>query len=152
VYRKRGLTRSFFRAARDRGRLRITVSRSTWGGPIWLGHGSGAHAPDEYYVIESKNPRSKGWTAPSARFVEVSLRTGTIKLNPLRRCEERVDPIASRASLVSFIEMEMPFAPAQSAPQHRTNRKDVPRFRTRISTHRLKSGLHAKESRAQSLE
>jgi hypothetical protein len=25
-----------------------------------LGHGSGAHAPDEYYVIESKNPKIQG--------------------------------------------------------------------------------------------
>ena len=25
-----------------------------------LGHGNGAHAPDEYYVIESKNPKLQG--------------------------------------------------------------------------------------------
>ena len=30
-------------------------------GHFGLGHGSGAHAPDEYYVIESKNPKSKAW-------------------------------------------------------------------------------------------
>jgi acetylornithine deacetylase/succinyl-diaminopimelate desuccinylase-like protein len=29
-------------------------------GHFGLGHGSGAHAPDEYYVIESKNPRVFG--------------------------------------------------------------------------------------------
>jgi len=26
-------------------------------GHFGLGHGNGAHAPDEYYLIESKNPR-----------------------------------------------------------------------------------------------
>jgi acetylornithine deacetylase/succinyl-diaminopimelate desuccinylase-like protein len=26
-----------------------------------LGHGSGAHAPDEYFVIESTNPKVRGW-------------------------------------------------------------------------------------------
>src|SRR5437763_1615525 len=26
-------------------------------GPFRLGHGSGAHAPDEYYVIASSNPK-----------------------------------------------------------------------------------------------
>ena len=26
-------------------------------GHVGLGHGSGAHAPDEYYVIESINPK-----------------------------------------------------------------------------------------------
>ncbi len=25
-----------------------------------MGHGSGAHAPDEYFVIESKNPKVQG--------------------------------------------------------------------------------------------
>ncbi len=29
-------------------------------GHFGLGHGSGAHAPDEYYVIESKNPKLQG--------------------------------------------------------------------------------------------
>src|SRR5216117_3039265 len=29
-------------------------------GPFRLGHGSGAHAPDEYYVVESKNPKVHG--------------------------------------------------------------------------------------------
>lgn len=29
-------------------------------GHFGLGHGSGAHAPDEYYLIESKNPRIQG--------------------------------------------------------------------------------------------
>jgi acetylornithine deacetylase/succinyl-diaminopimelate desuccinylase-like protein len=29
-------------------------------GHFGLGHGNGAHAPDEYYVIESKNPKIQG--------------------------------------------------------------------------------------------
>ena len=29
-------------------------------GHFGMGHGSGAHAPDEYYVIESKNPNIQG--------------------------------------------------------------------------------------------
>jgi acetylornithine deacetylase/succinyl-diaminopimelate desuccinylase-like protein len=33
------------------------------------GHGSGAHAPDEYFVIESSNPRVRGWDAVMA-FVQ----------------------------------------------------------------------------------
>jgi acetylornithine deacetylase/succinyl-diaminopimelate desuccinylase-like protein len=34
-----------------------------------LGHGSGAHAPDEYYVIESSNPKVMGWDGAVASFV-----------------------------------------------------------------------------------
>ncbi|HEV7667455.1 MAG TPA: hypothetical protein VGS22_02945 [Thermoanaerobaculia bacterium] len=30
-------------------------------GHFGLGHGSGAHAPDEYFVIESSNPKVMGW-------------------------------------------------------------------------------------------
>jgi acetylornithine deacetylase/succinyl-diaminopimelate desuccinylase-like protein len=35
-----------------------------------LGHGTGAHAPDEYYLIESNNPRVKGLDGAIASFVE----------------------------------------------------------------------------------
>ncbi len=35
-----------------------------------LGHGSGAHAPDEYYVIESANPAVKGYDGAVMSFVE----------------------------------------------------------------------------------
>ena len=34
-----------------------------------LGHGSGAHAPDEYYVIESANPRVQGFDGAALSFV-----------------------------------------------------------------------------------
>jgi len=35
-----------------------------------LGHGSGAHAPDEYYVIESSNPKVMGWDGAVRSFVD----------------------------------------------------------------------------------
>jgi acetylornithine deacetylase/succinyl-diaminopimelate desuccinylase-like protein len=40
-------------------------------GPFGLGHGSGAHAPDEYYVIESKNPKVHGMDGAVRSFFEV---------------------------------------------------------------------------------
>ena len=39
-------------------------------GHFGLGHGSGAHAPDEYYVIESKNPRVQGMDGAALSHVE----------------------------------------------------------------------------------
>ena len=39
-------------------------------GHYGLGHGSGAHAPDEYYVIESGNPKLQGLDGAVASFVE----------------------------------------------------------------------------------
>ena len=39
-------------------------------GHFGLGHGTGAHAPDEYYVIESSNPRVQGLDGAVASFVE----------------------------------------------------------------------------------
>jgi acetylornithine deacetylase/succinyl-diaminopimelate desuccinylase-like protein len=39
-------------------------------GHFGLGHGSGAHAPDEYYLIESKNPRLKGYDDAVRSFVD----------------------------------------------------------------------------------
>ena len=35
-----------------------------------LGHGSGAHAPDEYYVIESTNPKFSGYDGAVRSFVD----------------------------------------------------------------------------------
>ncbi len=35
-----------------------------------LGHGSGAHAPDEYYIIESQNPKVQGMDGAVRSFVE----------------------------------------------------------------------------------
>jgi acetylornithine deacetylase/succinyl-diaminopimelate desuccinylase-like protein len=39
-------------------------------GHFGLGHGSGAHAPDEYYVIDSKNPNVQGMDGAVRSFVE----------------------------------------------------------------------------------
>jgi acetylornithine deacetylase/succinyl-diaminopimelate desuccinylase-like protein len=39
-------------------------------GHFGLGHGSGAHAPDEYYVIESANPKVQGLDGAVFSFVE----------------------------------------------------------------------------------
>jgi acetylornithine deacetylase/succinyl-diaminopimelate desuccinylase-like protein len=39
-------------------------------GQFGLGHGSGAHAPDEYFVIVSRNPKIQGYDAAVLTFVE----------------------------------------------------------------------------------
>jgi acetylornithine deacetylase/succinyl-diaminopimelate desuccinylase-like protein len=39
-------------------------------GHFGLGHGGGAHAPDEYYVIESTNPKIHGFDGATRSFVE----------------------------------------------------------------------------------
>jgi acetylornithine deacetylase/succinyl-diaminopimelate desuccinylase-like protein len=39
-------------------------------GHFGLGHGSGAHAPDEYYVVESSNPKVQGIDGAVRSFVE----------------------------------------------------------------------------------
>jgi acetylornithine deacetylase/succinyl-diaminopimelate desuccinylase-like protein len=43
-----------------------------------LGHGGGAHAPDEYYVIESSNPKVSGWDGIVFSFVEYLHELATI--------------------------------------------------------------------------
>jgi acetylornithine deacetylase/succinyl-diaminopimelate desuccinylase-like protein len=47
------------------------------GAPLWLpaghfglGHGGGAHAPDEYYVIEAANPKVLGMEGATRSYVE----------------------------------------------------------------------------------
>lgn len=39
-------------------------------GHFGLGHGGGAHAPDEYYLIESTNPKVRGYDGVVMSFVE----------------------------------------------------------------------------------
>ncbi|MBV9340755.1 MAG: M20/M25/M40 family metallo-hydrolase [Acidobacteria bacterium] len=48
-------------------------------GHFGLGHGSGAHAPDEYYVIESKNPKLYGIDGAVRSFVEYLYELAVIK-------------------------------------------------------------------------
>lgn len=38
-------------------------------GHFGLGYGTGAHAPDEYYVIESSNPKVQGFDGAAMSFV-----------------------------------------------------------------------------------
>lgn len=40
-------------------------------GHFGIGHGSGAHAPDEYYLIESTNPKVAGITDATMGYVEI---------------------------------------------------------------------------------
>ena len=39
-------------------------------GHFGLGYGTGAHAPDEYYVIESTNPKIQGYDGAVKSFVD----------------------------------------------------------------------------------
>lgn len=39
-------------------------------GHFGLGHGTGAHAPDEYYLVESSNSKVQGLDGAVASFVE----------------------------------------------------------------------------------
>ena len=41
-----------------------------------LGHGGGAHAPDEYYVIESANPKVQGFDGAAMSFAEYLFELG----------------------------------------------------------------------------
>jgi acetylornithine deacetylase/succinyl-diaminopimelate desuccinylase-like protein len=47
-------------------------------GHFGLGHGSGAHAPDEYYVIESTNPKVAGITEATMGYVEIMYQLAAI--------------------------------------------------------------------------
>jgi acetylornithine deacetylase/succinyl-diaminopimelate desuccinylase-like protein len=47
-------------------------------GHFGLGHGSGAHAPDEYFVIEPANPRVAGWDGVVMSYVEYLHELATI--------------------------------------------------------------------------
>jgi hypothetical protein len=44
----------------------LNLASGHWG----LGHGSGAHAPDEYFVIESTSPKVQGFDGAAMSFVE----------------------------------------------------------------------------------
>jgi acetylornithine deacetylase/succinyl-diaminopimelate desuccinylase-like protein len=45
-------------------------------GHFGLGHGSGAHAPDEYFVIESDNPNIEGWDGAIMSYVRYLYKLG----------------------------------------------------------------------------
>ncbi len=48
-------------------------------GHFGMGHGSGAHAPDEYFVIESANPKIQGYDGAVRSFVEYLAELATIR-------------------------------------------------------------------------
>ncbi len=52
------------------GYLFTTAPLSLPAGHFGLGHGTGAHAPDEYYLIESTNPKVQGLDGAVGSFVE----------------------------------------------------------------------------------
>src|SRR5438046_4162441 len=62
-------------------------------GHFGLGHGSGAHAPDEYYVIESTNPKVQGMDGGTRSYVEYLFELARIS----RYREER--PLAAARGL-----------------------------------------------------
>jgi acetylornithine deacetylase/succinyl-diaminopimelate desuccinylase-like protein len=47
-------------------------------GHFGLGHGSGAHAPDEYYLLESANPKVQGMDGAVMSFVEYLFELATV--------------------------------------------------------------------------
>lgn len=48
-------------------------------GQFGLGHGSGAHAPNEYYVIESSNPKVEGLVGATMSYVDFLYEIAAIK-------------------------------------------------------------------------
>jgi acetylornithine deacetylase/succinyl-diaminopimelate desuccinylase-like protein len=48
-------------------------------GQFGLGHGSGAHAPDEYFVVESTNPKVLGMVEASVAFADFLYEIATIR-------------------------------------------------------------------------
>jgi acetylornithine deacetylase/succinyl-diaminopimelate desuccinylase-like protein len=52
------------------GYLFTNAPLSLAAGHFGMGHGTGAHAPDEYYLIESTNPKVQGLDGAVASFVE----------------------------------------------------------------------------------
>ena len=62
-----------------------------------MGHGNGAHAPDEYYLIESSNPKIQDFDGATMSFVEYLYEFGKIALPGsarVSRAGERVLAIA----------------------------------------------------------
>jgi acetylornithine deacetylase/succinyl-diaminopimelate desuccinylase-like protein len=64
LYRKLGLDPNLW--PRSAGSWPLNLPAGHFG----LGHGTGAHAPDEYYLIESTNPKVQGMDGAVASFVE----------------------------------------------------------------------------------
>lgn len=48
-------------------------------GHFGIGHGSGAHAPDEYYVVESTNPKVAGITEATLGYAEIMYQLASVR-------------------------------------------------------------------------
>lgn len=48
-------------------------------GHFGIGHGSGAHAPDEYFVVDSSNPKVAGITDATMGFVEMLYQMAAVR-------------------------------------------------------------------------
>jgi acetylornithine deacetylase/succinyl-diaminopimelate desuccinylase-like protein len=48
-------------------------------GHFGIGHGSGAHAPDEYYVVESTNPKVAGITEATVGYAEIMYQLASVR-------------------------------------------------------------------------
>ncbi|WP_446471810.1 peptidase dimerization domain-containing protein [Blastomonas sp. CCH1-A6] len=48
-------------------------------GHFGIGHGSGAHAPDEYYVVESTNPKVAGITDATLGYAEIMYQLASVR-------------------------------------------------------------------------
>jgi acetylornithine deacetylase/succinyl-diaminopimelate desuccinylase-like protein len=72
VYRKLGLEAQLWprSAGSWPGYVFTSTPLNLPAGHFGLGHGTGAHAPNEYYVIESTNPKVQGLDGAVASFVE----------------------------------------------------------------------------------
>jgi acetylornithine deacetylase/succinyl-diaminopimelate desuccinylase-like protein len=72
TYRKLGLDPQLWprSAGSWPGYVFTTAPLSLPAGHFGLGHGTGAHAPDEYYLIDSINPKVQGLDGAVASFVE----------------------------------------------------------------------------------
>src|SRR6266436_1291962 len=72
LYRKLGLDPQLWprSAGSWPGYVFTSAPLSLPAGHFGLGHGTGAHAPDEYYLIESTNPKVQGLDGAVASFVE----------------------------------------------------------------------------------
>jgi acetylornithine deacetylase/succinyl-diaminopimelate desuccinylase-like protein len=72
VYKRAGLKPIFWprNAGSYPGYVFTNAPLSLAAGHFGLGHGSGAHAPDEYFVIESTNPNFVGFEGATRSFVD----------------------------------------------------------------------------------
>ncbi|MDG2523456.1 M20/M25/M40 family metallo-hydrolase [Caulobacter segnis] len=81
TYNKRGVPASVYPrlAGSWPGAVFTSAPVSLPAGQFGLGHGSGAHAPNEYYVIESSNPKVEGLVGATMGYVDFLYEIAAIK-------------------------------------------------------------------------